>query len=100
MGISRTTLAANAQSLVLLLLVLGAVSLCSAGSIIVGTDSSENAFPFGGPAAASVNFPSGFPGTEYQEAYASSDFPSGSILITGIDFFLMAGASLLRYVSA
>jgi hypothetical protein len=32
----------------------------------------------------------GFPGTRYQEAYASSNF-SGPISVTGIDFFIQAG---------
>jgi len=54
-------------------------------SIILGTDNGGNADPFAGPLA-------GFPGTEYQEAYASSDF-SGPISITGIDFFLEPGYS-------
>jgi hypothetical protein len=49
-------------------------------SITIGTDNGSNDFPFSGPFA-------GYAGTEYQEAYASTDF-SAPILITGIDFFL------------
>ena len=79
MCISRTTFAVRAQSHALLLLALGAASICSASSITLGTDNGGNAFPFAGPS-------SGVSGTEYQEAYASSDF-SGPISITGIDFF-------------
>src|SRR5580698_9952647 len=52
-------------------------------SITVGTDNGSNNFPFSGPFY-------GYPGTDYQEAYASSDF-TGPINITGIDFFLGAG---------
>jgi hypothetical protein len=52
-------------------------------SIVLGNDNGGNADPFAGP------FP-GFPGTQYQEAYASSDFP-GPISITGIAFFLQPG---------
>jgi hypothetical protein len=52
-------------------------------SVTIGTDDGSNDFPFAGP------FP-GYTGTEYQEAYDSSDF-SGPILITGIDFFLGDG---------
>jgi hypothetical protein len=52
-------------------------------SITLGTDNGGNADPFAGPLA-------GHPGTEYQEAYADSDF-SGPISITGIDFFLQPG---------
>lgn len=54
-------------------------------SIVLGTDSGGNADPFAGP------FP-GFPGTRYQEAYASSDF-AGPISISAIDFFLQPGFS-------
>jgi len=50
------------------------------GSITLGTDVNGNSFPFGGT------------GTEYQEAYASSDF-SGPLSITGIDFFLQPDTS-------
>jgi hypothetical protein len=82
MCISRTTLVVRAQSLALLLLALGAPSLCSASSITLGTDNGGNAFPFAGPFT-------GASGMEYQEAYASSDF-SGPISITGIDFFQQA----------
>jgi hypothetical protein len=61
------------------------VSACTllGSSITLGTDNGGNGDPFGGPLA-------GFPGTRYQEAYASSDF-SGPISVTGIDFFLEAG---------
>jgi hypothetical protein len=61
------------------------VSACTllGGSITLGIDTAGNFFPFGGPA-------SGYTGTEYQEAYASTDF-SGPISITGIDFFGQAG---------
>jgi hypothetical protein len=52
-------------------------------SITVGTDSGANDFPFSGPFF-------GYAGTDYQEAYASSDF-TGPINITGIDFFLGTG---------
>jgi hypothetical protein len=52
-------------------------------SITVGTDNGSNNFPFSGPFY-------GYPGTDYQEAYASSDF-TGPINITGIDFFLANG---------
>jgi hypothetical protein len=52
-------------------------------SITIGTDNGSNDFPFSGPFY-------GYTGTDYQEAYASSDF-SGPMLITGIDFFLGAG---------
>jgi len=54
-------------------------------SIILGTDNGGSADPFAGPFT-------GFPGTEYQEAYASSDF-SVPISITSIDFFLEPGFS-------
>ena len=58
------------------------VSACTllGGSITLGTDTGPNDYPFGST------------GTEYQEAYASSDF-SGQISITGIDFFLQPGTS-------
>jgi hypothetical protein len=56
-------------------------------SITVGTDNGSNNFPFSGPFY-------GYPGTDYQEAYASSDF-TGPINITGIDFFLANGNLLL-----
>lgn len=52
-------------------------------SITVGTDNGSNAFPFSGPFF-------GYAGTDYQEAYASSDF-SGPVDITAIDFFLGSG---------
>jgi hypothetical protein len=56
-------------------------------SIVLGTDNGGNGDPFSGPFA-------GFQGTEYQEAYASSDFSfSGPAIITGIDFFLEPGFS-------
>jgi hypothetical protein len=56
------------------------VSTCTllGGSITLGIDNGANIFPFGGPTSG--------PGTEYQEAYDSTDF-SGPISITGIDFF-------------
>jgi hypothetical protein len=82
MRISRK-LSPGARSLGLFLL-LGAASLCSADSLVVGTDNGGNQFPFGGPQA-------GFAGTEYQEAYASSNFTDGPILITGIEFFVQSG---------
>jgi len=53
MCISRTTFAVRAQSHALLLLALGAASICSASSITLGTDNGGNAFPFAGPLAAS-----------------------------------------------
>ncbi|MGA3202476.1 MAG: PEP-CTERM sorting domain-containing protein [Bryobacteraceae bacterium] len=68
----------SARILVAITLVFGAASLCSAGTIIVGTpaDSDEgNAFPFGGA----------FNG-EYQQVYTNSLF-SGPITITGLEFF-------------
>jgi hypothetical protein len=77
MGISRTTLA-GARGLFLLLLALGASTLCGAAPIVVGTPADSgtgNAFPFGGS----------FNG-EYQQVYSSSLF-SGPILITGLEFF-------------
>jgi hypothetical protein len=49
-------------------------------SITVGTDNGSNDFPFSGPF-------DGYAGTDYQEAYADTDF-SGPMNITGIDFFL------------
>jgi hypothetical protein len=52
-------------------------------SITVGNDNGSNDFPFSGPFF-------GYTGTDYQEAYASTDF-SGPIDITAIDFFLGAG---------
>lgn len=52
-------------------------------SITVGSDNGSNDFPFSGPFF-------GYPGTDYQEAYAASDF-SGPIDITSIDFFLGSG---------
>lgn len=52
-------------------------------SITVGTYNSANAFPFSGPFA-------GYAGTDYQEAYSSTDF-SGPMEITGIDFDLGTG---------
>jgi PEP-CTERM motif len=57
------------------------VSACAllGGSITLGGNVTGNSFPFGGPVT-------GFPGTRFQEAYASGDF-SGPITITGIDFF-------------
>jgi hypothetical protein len=69
------------------MLLLGCVSVGAlfGSSMTVGTDNGANAFPFGGPFY-------GYTGTDYQEAYASSDF-SGPELITGIDFFEAAGDS-------
>jgi hypothetical protein len=66
---------------------LSCVSICTAfgGSITVGTDGGGNSFPFGGPSSGAL-------GTRYQEAYASSDF-SGTITITGIDFFVEGAVS-------
>ena len=50
------------------------------GSIVIGTEDSWNAFPFGGQ--------TGGPGTRYQQAYAASNFAGlGSISITGIEFY-------------
>lgn len=69
-------------SLAILSFVLGATSLCSAGTIFVGlpADSSNgNALPFGVP------FPSGS-GYEYQQVYANGLF-TGPINITGLEFF-------------
>lgn len=63
-----------------------------ADSITLGTDNGGNADPFAGPF-------SGFPGTEYQEAYAGSDF-SGPISITSINFFLEPGYSGTTLTSA
>lgn len=54
-----------------------------ASSLTVGTDNGASAFPFGGPFYGNT-------GTDYQEAYAASNF-SGPIAITGIDFFLANG---------
>lgn len=54
-------------------------------SILLGTNNGGSADPFAGP------FP-GLAGTQYQEAYASSDFPS-PISITSISFFLLPGSS-------
>jgi hypothetical protein len=54
-------------------------------SLTIGTDNAANAFPFGGPFFGNA-------GTDYQEAYASSDF-SSPMLISGIDFFLANGFS-------
>jgi hypothetical protein len=67
------------------LLSLSCVSLGTllGSSITIGTDNGSNDFPFSGPFY-------GYTGTDYQEAYASTDF-SGPIEITGIDFFLGAG---------
>ncbi len=66
------------------------VSLCClsasvllGSSVTIGNDNAANAFPFSGPF-------SGYAGTDYQEAYASSDF-TGPTEITGIDFFLGDG---------
>jgi hypothetical protein len=56
-----------------------------ADSVLLGTDNGGSADPFAGP------FP-GFAGTQYQEAYAGSDFLE-PILITGIDFFLQPGST-------
>lgn len=55
------------------------ISACTAmgDSIIVGINNGGNGFPFGGPVAGS--------GTEYQEAYSTTDFP-GPMSITSIDF--------------
>jgi hypothetical protein len=63
-----------------------------ADSITLGTDNGGNADPFAGAF-------SGFPGTEYQEAYAGSDF-SGPISITSITFFLEPGYSGTTLTSA
>jgi hypothetical protein len=52
-------------------------------SVTIGSDNGSNAFPFGGPFGTNT-------GSDYQEAYAASDF-SGPMLITGIDFFLGNG---------
>jgi len=70
------------------LITLGSLFCISVGtllgsSITIGTDNGSNAFPFSGPFY-------GYAGTDYQEAYASSDF-SGPIDITGIDFLLGPG---------
>jgi hypothetical protein len=67
------------------LILLGGVAAGSllGSSIIVGSDNGSNAFPFGGPFGSN-------PGTDYQEAYASSDFSTPE-LITGIDFFEAPG---------
>jgi len=54
-------------------------------SILLGTNNGGTADPFAGP------FP-GMAGTQYQEAYASADFP-GPIAITSIEFFLLPGSS-------
>jgi hypothetical protein len=54
-------------------------------SILVGTNNGGTADPFAGP------FP-GLAGTQYQEAYASTDF-SGPISISSIEFFLVPGSS-------
>jgi hypothetical protein len=64
---------------------LGCVSVGTllGSSITVGSDNGANVFPFGGPYLSN-------PGTDYQEAYASTNF-SGPELITGIDFFQAAG---------
>jgi hypothetical protein len=72
------------------LMLLGILYVCpgAAGSITVGSNNGGNAFPFGGPA-------SGFAGTEYQEAYASSNFSTGPIIITGINFFRSGGSGPL-----
>src|ERR1700722_1492050 len=51
-------------------------------SVTIGSDNGANGFPFSGPFI-------GYTGTDYQEAYASSDF-TGPMEITGIDFFLGA----------
>jgi len=66
----------------LMVLTIGSALSLSAGSMIVGVDNTGNYFPFG--------FPVTGPGSQYQEAYSSSLF-SGSISITGIDFFLQPG---------
>lgn len=63
-----------------------------ADSITLGTDNGGNADPFAGAF-------SGFPGTEYQEAYAASDF-SGPISITSINFFLEPSYSGTTLTSA
>lgn len=55
-------------------------------SLTVGSDNGANTFPFGGPVF-------GNPGTEYQEAYASSNF-AGPTLISGIDFFQAGSGDL------
>jgi hypothetical protein len=55
-------------------------SVLLGSSITIGSDNAANDFPFSGPFF-------GYAGTDYQEAYASTDF-SGPIEITGIDFFL------------
>ena len=51
------------------------------GSILIGTSTNSNVFPFGAN------------GTRYQQAYASVDF-SSAISITGIDFFLVGAGNL------
>ncbi len=56
-----------------------------ASSVTIGTYNGENGFPFGGPYF-------GNSGTDYQEAYAGSDF-SGPISITSLDFFLAPGVT-------
>lgn len=63
-----------------------------ADSITLGTNNGGNADPFAGPF-------SGFLGTEYQEAYAGSNF-SGPISITSINFFLEPGYSGTTLTSA
>src|SRR5215472_7901200 len=51
-----------------------------ASSITIGVGNGTNAFPFGGEVG-------GNPGTQYQQAYASTDFTGlGPFLITSIDF--------------
>jgi hypothetical protein len=58
-------------------------------SILLGTNNGGTADPFAGP------FP-GLAGTQYQEAYASTDF-SGPISISSIEFFLLPGSSGALY---
>ena len=60
----------------------------TAGSITVGVNNNGNYFPFGQPA-------SGYAGTVYQEAYSSTLF-SGSMTITGIDFFRASSSGSLN----
>jgi hypothetical protein len=59
-----------------------------ADSIVIGEVSSQNQFPFGGPASSN-------PGTRYQQAYAAADFTGvGAMSISSIDF--LHGFGFLR----